>query len=131
MGPCLLDIAAALPRLTHLTLNSVSAIPYRKYSWGAAPLPHMHTVRISYSPLAVLGWLTLVAPHTKTLSLDGLVAHNLDYLISYVSVIGPTLELLDIAFFGTPLDELMLPLVLQLCTNLKAFRLNFDVMIDV
>ncbi|KAJ6611247.1 hypothetical protein B0H10DRAFT_2057098 [Mycena sp. CBHHK59/15] len=65
-GPCLLDIGAALPRITHLTVEGVTVIPYHGHPHGAfgdAPLAHLHTLTIRGSSIAFFGWLALVAPH--------------------------------------------------------------------
>ncbi|KAJ7142013.1 hypothetical protein C8R43DRAFT_1016142 [Mycena crocata] len=135
VGPCLLDIATALPRLAHLMLQDVTAVPFRGWcpphsTVNSSALVPLHTITIRGSSIAFLGWLSLVAPHTKNLSIDVLTAREVDYLIGYVSVLGSALEVLELGFFGNTLNELLLSNLIAPCPQLKLLRLQFATVED-
>ncbi|KAJ7220884.1 hypothetical protein GGX14DRAFT_676340 [Mycena pura] len=131
VGACLIRITAALPRLTHLSLDGVAAVPFRGSGQSAAAAGRMpaslHTVSISGSSIAFLGWLSLAAPHVARLTIDGLASYELDHLAAYLAVLGPALEFLALSFFGTTVDERALPPLLTPCTSLKSLLVHFAV----
>ncbi|KAJ7664767.1 hypothetical protein B0H17DRAFT_1091564 [Mycena rosella] len=124
VGACLLDVADMLPCLTHLTLEGVAAVPYRGPPHADAPFAHLHTLTIRASPLALLGWLA-IGISTQILTADLLSAADVHSLAEYLTARGAALHVLDLAFIGSPLDESLLPLLLEPCTNLKTLRLQF------
>ncbi|KAJ6573178.1 hypothetical protein DFH09DRAFT_1277248 [Mycena vulgaris] len=120
-GPNLLDAVAALPRLAHLTLAAVAAVPYRGPPQTGAypPLSHL-----------LLAWLALVTTAT-TLAVDLFGGSDVHYLADYLDARGTTLETLDLTLVGSPLDESMLPLLLEPCMELRILRLHFDALDSV
>ncbi|KAJ6514119.1 hypothetical protein DFH09DRAFT_258748, partial [Mycena vulgaris] len=126
VGPNLLDAVAALPRLAHLTLTGVAAVPYRGPPQPGAcpPLAHLRVLIVRDSCLAVLGWLSLIATAT-TLAVDIFGESDVHYLAEYLDARGAGLETLDLRLVGTPLDESMLPLLLAPCIELQVLRLHF------
>ncbi|KAF7337381.1 hypothetical protein MSAN_02264200 [Mycena sanguinolenta] len=124
-GPGLLRVVQALPRLTQLTLECVTAIVY--HGGGRAVESGPRTVAICGSSLAFLGWAALAAPHVVTLSVDTLVSAELHFLAEYLCVLGATLQHLDLTFFDLdPLDAFALPTILEPCISLEMLRLHFN-----
>ncbi|KAJ7753636.1 hypothetical protein DFH07DRAFT_774037 [Mycena maculata] len=99
-GPALLRLAAYLPRLTHLTLRRVHAIPYRASSPPATapppPLENLRTVTVRGSSIAFLGWIGILAPCVVTLEIGDLYPSEMPYLTEYLQVLEGPLERLDL-----------------------------------
>ncbi|KAJ7741789.1 hypothetical protein DFH07DRAFT_1063907 [Mycena maculata] len=134
IGQCLVDVVAVLPELRRLTLDGVTAVPYRGHldvGGGDAPTTRLDTVTIRGSSIAFLGWLALAAPHARALSITDLAPRDLEYLLAYVNAVGPELETLDLAFYGGNFDEVLLPPLLAPCTSLQILRLHFSAPCDV
>lgn len=104
IGVGLLWVVRDLPRLTHLTLENVSALPCRR-GRSAEIQSSVHTVIIRSSSflcasLIVLGWLGCAAPNVAILSVDMFYARELQYLAEYLSVISSTLRELELSISG-------------------------------
>ncbi|KAF7332905.1 hypothetical protein MVEN_02396000 [Mycena venus] len=129
-GVGLLRVVQELPHLIHLTLEEVTAVPYRG---GGCTLENgIRKIAIRGSSLAFLGWLSLAAPHVVSVSVDTLVGHELHYLAEYLSGISATVQELELSFFDLdPLNALALPRLLAPCENLKILRLQFAAANDV
>ncbi|KAK7053576.1 hypothetical protein R3P38DRAFT_2499808 [Favolaschia claudopus] len=130
-GPPLLRVIDALPLLAELTLENVTAIPYRGGNCRNEKLllpTALQKLSIRGSSIAFLGWLESRFAHNLTaLSIDTLVSHELHYLGEYLRIVGGTLHELELAFFDVdPLDALALPTLIEPCTNLKILRLHFS-----
>ncbi|KAJ7458832.1 hypothetical protein B0H11DRAFT_184750 [Mycena galericulata] len=99
-GSALLRLATCLPRLTHLTLKRVHAIPYRASSPPAlgpvTPLAKLRTLTVRGSSIAFLGWMGVLAPRTSRLELGDLYPSELPYLVAYLQALDPPLECLDL-----------------------------------
>ncbi|KAJ7453793.1 hypothetical protein FB451DRAFT_665243 [Mycena latifolia] len=128
-GGCLLAVTAALPHLTHLTLDGVATVPYRGLppigDGASTPLTQLGTLTVRSSPLAVLGWLALCTA-ARILEVDVFCASDVHDLAAYLAARGEALHTLDLAFAGAPLDESLLPLLLAPCPDLPLLRLRFD-----
>ncbi|KAJ6464831.1 hypothetical protein C8R45DRAFT_1023324, partial [Mycena sanguinolenta] len=130
-GPGLLRVVQALPRITQLTLDCVTAIVYHGGGRAVESGPRTLTI-CGGSSLAFLGWAALAAPHVVTLSVDALVSGELHFLAEYLSVLGTTLQNLDLSFYDLdPLDALALPTILAPCIALEILRLHFSSKNDV
>jgi hypothetical protein len=72
-GPALLQLAAHLPSLTHLTLQLIVAIPYWVPSPETTPvlaqIPALQRVTMRGSSIAFLRWLGVLAPCASALDL--------------------------------------------------------------
>lgn len=98
-GAGLLRVVQALPKLAQLTLEEVTAVPYRGGVSGMKT--GVHTLTIRGSSLAFLGWLAIAAPDVIALSIDTLISHELHFLAEYLCLLGATLQELELAFFDT------------------------------
>ncbi|KAJ7289636.1 hypothetical protein C8J57DRAFT_1459549 [Mycena rebaudengoi] len=121
-GPAISSHLSALPRLTHLTLHAVAAIPFRA---GAPAHQYRDThngilqkLEVSASPLAFLGWL----PPARALILhDALAPHDFLDIAAYLTLRGAAVQHLEFGVVGdSGLDESILPSLVDLCPNLQS-----------
>ncbi|KAJ7602337.1 hypothetical protein FB45DRAFT_901910 [Roridomyces roridus] len=99
-GPALLRLATALPGLRYVAMTRVLAIPYRPSS----KLPHkqtetlddLRTVTIHGSSIAFIGFLAILAPGTRALSITDFFPSEIPYLVAYLSELTAPLVRLEI-----------------------------------
>ncbi|KAJ6632284.1 hypothetical protein B0H10DRAFT_11295 [Mycena sp. CBHHK59/15] len=103
-GLALLRLASHLPRLTHLMLKRVHAIPYRACALpSTAPVSkgaELRSLAVSGSSIGFLGWMGVLAPRIKALDIADFSYDELSHLTAYLHIVRSTLESLKLSFIS-------------------------------